>query len=205
MISKSLNPIKIGVTGGIGSGKTFICKQLELLDYPVFYSDQEAKRLMNENREVVTGIIELLGSLAYENGELNRIYIAEKVFKEAHLLPQINELVHPAVRQAFDNFVQENSSSKMVFNEAAILFETGAYKNFDFNILITAPKALRIKRVAKRDAISKSEIQARMKNQWSDKQKIALADFVLVNDGSKIDMSLKEILEKIINTEVKSD
>lgn len=190
---------KVGITGGIGSGKTFISKKIESLGYPVFYSDMEAKRIMNEEPTVVAGIVELIGPLVYKGGELNAAYLADKIFNDPNLLKQMNHLVHPAVRLAFDHFVKQNSESRMVFNEAAILFETGAYKNFDFNILITAPKALRIERVSNRDGISKSEIAARMKNQWSDKQKILLADFVIENNQKVTDKALISVLTQILD------
>lgn len=198
MRSKSSVQKKVGITGGIGSGKTFICKKIESLGYPVFYSDIEAKRIMNEDPTVVAGIIELMGDLAYEGGKINSVYLAEKIFNDPNLLQHINNLVHPAVRQAYDHFVKENSDSIMVFNEAAILFETGAYKNFDFNILITAPKALRIKRITIRDSMSESEILARMKNQWSDKKKIPLADFIIVNNEQYTDLALITVLNQIV-------
>lgn len=179
------SPLKVGITGGIGAGKTFVCRVLEKMGYPVFYSDKEAKELMNSHPGIVEEIIALVGEQAYADGELNRPFLAEKVFENKDLLSRINAIVHPRVREAFANFVEQNAGLKgIVFNEAAILFETGAYKTFDATVLITAPESVRLNRVVERDTIPEGQVRSRMNNQWKDEEKAKLADFVIHNDGT---------------------
>lgn len=179
------SPLKVGITGGIGAGKTFVCRVLEKMGYPVFYSDKEAKELMNSHPGIVEEIIALVGEQAYEDGELNRPFLAEKAFENKDLLSRINAIVHPRVREAFADFAEQNAGLKgIVFNEAAILFETGAYKTFDATVLITAPESVRLNRVVERDTIPESQVRSRMNNQWKDEEKAKLADFVIHNDGT---------------------
>jgi dephospho-CoA kinase len=185
---------KIGITGGIGSGKSVIGKILSLKGFPVFHSDTEAKRLMSEDPKVIAEIKQLFGEEAYTDNHLNRSFLADKIFNHPELKSKINSIVHPAVRRAFESFSQ-NHKDTLVFNEAAILFETGSYKNFDANILVVADESLRIKRVMERDNASLKSVQERMKNQWPDKKKIALADFTIENNDSNL---LVPQLEKII-------
>ncbi|MGB0934013.1 MAG: dephospho-CoA kinase [Lishizhenia sp.] len=174
---------KIGITGGIGAGKSVICSLLSVLGYPVFNSDRVAKNLMQS--DLREEIILLFGEKAYLNEKLNRTYISERVFKNKTLLTQLNQIVHPAVRNAFDQFCLK-SDAPLVFNEAAILFETGAYKNFDAVVLVKANQKTRIERVLKRDKISEDQIKARMNNQWSDQKKSALTSFIVENDDDKL-------------------
>jgi dephospho-CoA kinase len=174
--------IRVGITGGIGSGKSVVSKVFHEMGFPVFNSDLEARKLMESDSEIVNSIIALFGEKAYINGKLDRKHIADKVFSNQELLNQLNLIVHPATRQAFESFAQLNNKHRIVFNEAAVLFETGAYKKFDFVILVTAPEELRIKRVVDRDGVDREQVKQRLSNQWKDEQKIGLADFVLVND-----------------------
>lgn len=189
---------KIAVSGGIGSGKSTVCKVFEQLGFPVFYSDVEAKLLMVNNTDVIHQIIDLLGEEAYLNGELNKKFVADKIFNDVDLKERMNAIVHPAVRKAFNDWTLLQKST-FVLNEAAILFETGAYKNFDKTILITSPEELKIKRIRLRDNCSLKEAQLRIKNQWSDEQKIPLADYVIVND-EKISI-IQQVLEIIAEIE----
>lgn len=189
------NTITIGITGGIGSGKSFICRILSAMGYPVFYSDQVAKELMSSDNELISGIKTLFGQEAYTvNQELNRPFLAKKIFEDQSLRNKLNELVHPRVRKEFSRIASE-TQSPFIFNEAAILFETGAHKNFDRMVLVTAPESLRIQRVQKRDNSSEEEIKKRMNAQWSDEKKIPLADFVIHNDEQQ--MLLPQIHEMI--------
>ena len=187
---------KIAVTGGIGSGKSTVCNVFEQLGFPVFYSDIEAKNILNENNIVKTQIIDLLGEEAYQNNELNRTYIASKIFNDPSLKEKMNSIVHPAVRLAFENWAAIQKSN-IVFNEAAILFETGAYRNFDSTILVTSPENLKIKRIIARDKCTEQEAKLRIKNQWADDEKIKLADFVVKNDESE--PLLKQIQDLLKN------
>lgn len=197
-MNSEIKPIRIGITGGIGSGKSTVCKIIEKLGYPVFYSDLEAKSIMNYNSDVIEKVKLLFGESAYdEHGALNRAHLAQVAFKNPSVLASLNDIIHPAVRIAFENFSLKNSEKKLIFNEAAILFETGAYKRFDFNILVCAEMLRRIKRVCERDNISENQVLERMKNQWSDDQKIPLADFVIYNNDEALQPQVESIIREI--------
>ena len=175
--------LKVGLTGGIGAGKSTVAKILEVLGFPVFYSDQEAKKLMEHDDNIIEKLKNCFGSSIYINQQLNRSSLASKVFQNEVLLEKLNNIVHPAVRNAFDKWTMIQKKS-IVINEAAILFETGAYQSFDKVILVTAPENIRMNRVMTRDNITKEQVIERMKNQWSDDKKIPLADHVIINDES---------------------
>ena len=175
--------ISVGITGGIGSGKTYVCRILESMGYPVFYSDEVAKKIIANSPEAISALKNLFGDEAYtSSGELNRTYLANAIFNNAELRAQMNDIVHPLVRKAFENWVTEQDQ-KIVFNEAAILFETGGYKRFDYNVLVAADESIRIERIKKRDGSTEEDIRARMNSQWPDEKKAKLADFVIKNDG----------------------
>ena len=170
----------VGVTGGIGSGKTYVCSLFAEKGIPVYNTDIEAKKLMNTNASVKEAIGELLGSKSYTNGVLNRPYIAEKIFNNAALLKKMNAIVHPAVALDFEKWY-EKQNADFVIKESAILFETGGYKKCDASILVTAPVSIRINRVIKRDNVSEEEVLMRIKNQWDDEEKIKLASYIIEN------------------------
>lgn len=176
--------LKIGITGGIGSGKTFICKMFEELGVPVYYADERAKYLMNHQEEVIEAIKSAFGENAYQNGMLNRPVLAENVFSNKENLQKLNNIVHPAVFKDTQQWVAQHQDAPFILKEAALLFETGTYNQFDKNILITAPADVRIVRVMERDKVSKEQVEARMKNQLSDAEKMELADFIINNDGN---------------------
>lgn len=179
--------LKIGITGNIGSGKTTVSRLFELLGIPVFYADDEAKKVMTADPELIAGIQLEFGSEAYfADGTLNRKYIAGIVFNNPAQLQKLNSLVHPAVFRAFDAWVLQHSSAPYVLKEAAVLFESGSYKDCDYTILVTAPTPMRIARVMQRDGISEAEAQARNARQMPEEQKQALASFVLCNDNSQL-------------------
>ena len=183
-------PKTIGITGGIGSGKSFICHILRIIGYPVFYADKAAKEVYFDPL-VKEKVIELLGPEAYSSDcEINREFISRQVFNNATLLSQLNAIIHPEVRNTWKNWVTKQDS-ELVFQEAAILFETGGYKNFDFTILVTADESTRIERVVRRDQISKDAVIARMEKQWPDNEKKKLCDFIIVNNDC--DMLLPQI------------
>ena len=175
--------ISVGVTGGIGSGKTTVCKIFEQLDIPVYYADTEAKRLMNHNRELKSQVKSILGNEAYHrNGRLNRKHVASIVFSDKEKLAQLNNLVHPAVRQ--DALRWSNSQkSKYTIQEAALLVENGSYKQLDYLIVVTAPVEMRIKRVLKRDKSNFDQVKKRIDNQLPEKEKKKVADFIIDNSG----------------------
>lgn len=183
--------LQVGVTGGIGSGKSFICKIISNLGYPVFHSDDVAKQLMSENKFIKNQIINQFGKASYHNGELNRTLIASQIFSSKKNISFLNNLVHPLVRKSFESFC-DLYHSKIIFNEAAILIESGSYKKFDKIILIKASKEEKIKRVMTRDNISEEQVVARMNNQWEDEEKSNFCDFEIMNNNS--DMILPQIL-----------
>ena len=190
--------LKIGVTGGIGSGKTTVCKLIEKMGFPVFYADVEAKNLMRFNKNIVDGLIRLFGEAAYEGNELNRTHLAQIVFNNPSLLNELNEIIHPEVRIAFNDFALKNEHRKLVFNEAAILFETGAYKNFDATILVTASLDNKILRVGERDQIPQEKILERMNNQWPDEKKIPLATYIIQNDHQALQPQIENIINALL-------
>lgn len=175
--------LKIGVTGGIGSGKTLVCRIFKALGIPVFDADTEAKRLMNADPALVRAISDEFGAQAYSSdGLLNRAYLAQHVFSDEAALKRLNALVHPVVIQAGEEWVSMQRASYTI-KEAALLFETGSYQKNDYNILVIAPEVLKIRRVMERDGLTADQVRARMDKQWPDEKKAALADFTVVNDG----------------------
>ena len=183
----------IGLTGGIGSGKTTVAKLFEELGVPVYNSDLKAKKLMQNSKELRTAVIDLLGKESYVLQKLNKKYIADKIFDDKELLQKLNAIVHPAVRQDFIKWAKRKSAP-YVIQEAAILFENNSYMTFDKIILVKAPKEVRVQRVLTRDAISEKEILTRMENQWDDSKKIPLADYVIENtDLEKTKIQVEKI------------
>lgn len=179
--------LKIGITGGIGSGKTTVCRVFELLGVPVFYADIVAKAIMNSDLILRREIINTFGERSYsDKGELNRPYISSLVFNNEAELEKLNALVHPAVFRAFDQWLAVHSSVPYVIKEAALLFESKAYKMCDQTILVISPLASRIQRVKARDGISKEEILLRMERQLSDEEKKKRADHILINDEHQL-------------------
>ena len=183
----------VGLTGGIGSGKSTIAKAFAALGIAVFNSDEQAKALIANNAQVKKRIIAAFGEEAYQNGEYNRAYIAQIVFNNSEKLAILNGIVHPALAKYFKRWAKEQTSP-YVLKEAAILFESGSYKDCDYIITVTAPEEVRIARVMARDHCTEAQVRARMAQQWSDAQRIALSDAVIEN----IDLeSAKEQVKRI--------
>lgn len=170
----------VGLTGGIGSGKTTVANFFAELGIPVYIADLEAKKLQNESETVRAQITALFGPEAYNDGILNRKFISGKVFGDPEKLEALNNIVHPQVALHFDRW-KENQQSDYVIYEAAILFEKGGYKKCDYTILVVADHETKIDRIKKRDKSEISEIKARMNHQWPDEKKLKLADFVIEN------------------------
>lgn len=162
--------IIVGLTGGIGSGKSTAAKMFEELGVPVYNSDLEAKKLMSTSVSVKEKIVSLLGASAYEEGVLNREYIAKKVFASASLLQQLNEIVHPAVRLHFLEWTNKQENN-YVIQESAIIFENNNQDFYDYIILVTAPIEVRIERILKRDNTTRENILSRIGSQWTDEKK----------------------------------
>lgn len=188
----------IGVTGGIGSGKSFVCKILEKMGYPVYYSDDRAKTLMNSDLTVQSELKLLLGDEAYTEDGLNRAFVSNKLFSDTSLRKKINQLIHPIVREDFEQWKKDFTREKFIFNEAAILFETGAHLNYDAVILVHAPIDIKLKRIKKRDGISEEDVLKKMKSQWSDDKKMQLTMHYILNDGeSPIEERISLLLEQL--------
>lgn len=175
----------IGITGGIGSGKSTIAKVFTSMGYPVYNSDTRAKELINNNQNLINSIKQTFGEDIYNSEGLDRKKMGGIVFNNPEKLKLLNSIIHPAVGKDFEDWVATQKTS-FVLKEAAILFETGIYKSLDYTILVTAPKTTRIDRVIKRDNTSKEEVLSRMKNQWSEEKKTLLADYIIDNSGDKL-------------------
>jgi dephospho-CoA kinase len=179
--------LKIGITGNIGSGKTTVSKIFEILDIPVFYADDAAKRVMVADQQLITEIKAAFGNASYfDDGTLNRKHIAAIVFNNDEQLARLNAIVHPATFRAFDAWVKTISNVPYVLKEAALLFESASFKMCDYNIMVQAPFETRIQRVMKRDGFSREEIEKRESYQFSEEKKTKLADFVIKNDDSEL-------------------
>ncbi len=185
--------IKIGITGGIGSGKSFISGVFGKLGIPVYNSDTRAKELMNTSPHLIERIQEIFGSRAYFQHQLNRKYIASAVFSDKNLLNKLNTIVHPAVETDFLQWCSSQKDNTYVLKEAAILFESGAYKKLDAVILVSAPEKVRISRVVQRDKTSVDEVKKRINSQWTTEKLISLADFLIENNDNKL--ILPQIIE----------
>ena len=172
---------RIGITGGIGAGKSLVAEIIKAMGYPVYNSDERAKELTESNPKIQAGLIHLFGEEIYQNGTLNKFALAQAIFSDESLREKVNALIHPIVREDLNlwSLAQNNS---LVFNESAILFETGSFKNFDAIILVYAPEELRIKRIMKRDNCSENEVLKRMNSQFSDEEKYQLTEFRVLND-----------------------
>lgn len=177
-------PLIIGITGGIGSGKSTLSEHLRLEGYDVYDSDQEARRLQNENLSLKKQLIDLFGEEIYNSQGLNRPVLAKIVFANQDLLFKLNQIVHPFVKEDFKNWISRHSSKQFLFMESAILFECRFNKLVDKVVLMTASEQLRIHRVIKRDGITKEEVEARMLNQLPDEMKIPLADIIISTDDN---------------------
>lgn len=183
----------VGLTGGIGSGKSTAARMFADLGVPVYNSDLEAKQLMHTSIKVKEQIINLLGKDTYVNNVLNREYIAQKVFADASLLKQLNNIVHPAVRKHFLEWTKKQKAP-YVIQESAIIFENENQDFYDYIILVTAPLEVKIDRILKRDNTTREKILSRMDNQWTDEKKEKMSDFKLINeDIVKLRLKIKEI------------
>lgn len=175
---------KVGITGGIGSGKTTVCKVFKILAIPVFYADTVAKEIMCKDALLVEGIKSTFGKESYfEDGNLNNKHIAGIVFNNEQELAKLNALVHPAVFRAFDAWEETiPANTPYTLKEAALLFESGSYKMCDTTILVTAPYEIKMKRVMLRDGVTAAQVKARMDKQLSDEEKSKMANHFIIND-----------------------
>ena len=173
--------LKVGITGGIGSGKSTVAKIFEILNIPVYYADSAAKRLMNEEGELKEKLIATFGKEIYLNGLLNRPYLSSIVFNDPQKLNLLNALTHPATIADADKWMQKQTAP-YALKEAALIFESNAHKQLDKVIGVFAPAPLRIKRVMQRDAISETEVLIRMQKQMNEEEKMQRCDYIITND-----------------------
>jgi dephospho-CoA kinase len=174
---------RIGLTGGIGSGKSTVVKVFMALGVPCYIADERSKALLNSNQELRLKLIDHFGDI-YSNGTINRALFASIIFKDESQRKIANELIHPYVRADFESWLTEQNAPYLI-QEAAILFETGAFQYFDKNILVCAPIELRLARIEARDKVSRDDIMARIESQWSDEKKRGLADYCIENDDKQ--------------------
>lgn len=189
--------LKVGVTGGIGSGKSTVSRFFSALGVPVYDSDQRAKSLMQYDDSIRSKIKIEFGDNAYHKNELNRSYLAEIVFKNESKLKQLNAIVHPVVKTDFINWLSQNSNAKLIIKEAAIMIESGAYKDLDKLIVVNASRNQKIKWIKQRDHLSLEDIKNRIQNQLSDEIRNQYADFIIENNSGK--MELKQQVLSIYN------
>lgn len=179
--------LKVGITGNIGSGKSTVSKIFEVLGIPVFYADDHAKRVMTDDPILIEAIKSTFGKESYfEDGSLNRKYIAGIVFNDNEQLKKLNAIAHPATFRAFDNWLKKVGDAPYILKEAALLFESSSYKLCDKSIMVYAPLEMRIARVLLRDNISRAEIESRNAKQFDDDKKLKMADYVIKNDDTQL-------------------
>lgn len=182
------NPLKIGVTGGIGSGKSIVCKIFNTLNIPVYNADTRAKALMTEDPDITVAIKQKFGENAYfSNGNLNREYLAKTVFNNENRLKKLNSIVHPSVAYDFEKWVIDHDHIQYLVKEAALLVESGSYKALDYLIVVTAPTDIRIGRVVARDKHrSRQDVANIISRQLSEEKLIEKSQFIIANDGDSL-------------------
>ena len=174
---------RVGITGGIGSGKTTVCHLFETLGIPVYYADYWAKWLLENDPELIAGVRALFGEEAYLNGVYNRAFIAKIVFEDAAKLKALNAIAHPAVERHSKNWHEQQVNVPYTIKEAALMVESGSHQHSDVLIVVTAPEALRIRRVMERDHLEEDAVRRRIAQQMPEEEKIKLADYIIQNDG----------------------
>ncbi len=192
--------LKVGLTGGIGSGKTTVAKIFTSLGVPVYFADIEARNLMQNSESLIQLIKNNFGEETYLGNELNRKFLAEIVFKNEAKLRKLNQIIHPAVHRHFEEWIAKQQETDYLVEEAALLYETGAWKFFDYTMLVIAPIDKRIERVMKRDGVGEEEVQNRILAQLPDEEKIPNSNFIIFNDDQN--MVLNQVLafhEKMIS------
>jgi len=179
--------LQVGITGGIGSGKSTICKIFELLNISVYNADIEARKILQEDNAIKSRIKEIFGNkILNQNFEIDRTKLAAIVFSNNEKLDQLNAIIHPAIQKKYLLWLQNKTFAPYVLKEAAILFESGSYKNLDFIITVIAPLELRIQRVIDRDKITKSNVMQRIAQQITDEEKIKLSQFIILNNNEEL-------------------
>jgi dephospho-CoA kinase len=188
----------IGLTGGIGSGKTTVANHFLAAGIPVYIADDEARKLMQFD-EIITEIKKYFGTSIFDNGTLNREKLSQIVFNDPEKLKQLNAIIHPAVKKHFRNWVSNHENAAFVIYEAAILFESGNYKDCDMIITVIAPLESRIHRVIRRDKTTRENVISRVNAQWSDEQRIEKSDFVIENSTAEVAQASVDKILKLLN------
>lgn len=183
---------KIGITGGIGSGKTYVASVFQSLGIPIFNADIQAKKIMTSSRKLIKLLKEEFGNDIYKDSDLNKEKLASIIFSNSDKLQKLNSLVHPTVKEEFDHWCKKQTSP-YVIKEAAILFESNSHIGLDAVICVSAPLDLRMKRLLNRDDYSEKEIKKRIENQISQEEKEKLSDYIIVNDEK--DLLLPKIIK----------
>ena len=193
--------LKVGITGGIGSGKSTITSLFHDLGVPIYNSDERAKWLLSNDVDLMDIIKILFGQESYSNNKLNRAHIANIVFQDNDMLKQLNAIVHPLVKIDFENWLLLQKKEPLVIKEAAILIESGAYKELDVLIVVLADKKRRIKRVINRDNVSKEDVEKRMETQISDSERLKFANFSVDNntDQSNLKIQVEELYKQLLS------
>ncbi len=186
--SKTLKYMKlIGLTGGIGSGKSLVSSVFYKLGIPIYNADYEAKKLSNSDCIIKNELTKLFGKSIYTNkNEINKKLLSSIIFNDKDALNKVNSIIHPIVRQHFINWTNNYKNKKYIIKEAAIMFESGAYKDMDSIITISAPIDIRIKRVIKRDNVERKQVENRIKNQMNEEERIKKSDYIIYNDEKKL-------------------
>jgi len=177
--------IRVGLTGGIGSGKTTVARVFRTLGIPVFEADAEGRRIMQEDAAVIKAVTERFGTSVVRNGAIDRATLASIVFKDPSALKDLNAIIHPAVRTGFLRWAAEQNAPYVIM-EAAVMAENGGHRTMDQVIVVTAPAELRIQRVMARDGVGRDAVDARMANQVGDAERLKLADHVIHNDDQQL-------------------
>ena len=189
---------KVGITGGIGAGKSLVASMAEALGYPVYYADSEAKRLMADSPYIKEALVALLGQNAYVGGTLNRRYIAKSIFGNGPLLQKINALVHPAVKADFEAWAAQHSNAPLLFLESALIYEAQLQTTLNAVICITAPLPIRVSRAMQRDLATENEVLKRIAAQQKEEEAAQKADFIICNDNqTALIPQLETILEQL--------
>lgn len=178
--------IKVGLTGGIGSGKTTVCHVFKLLGIPVYHADIHARKLSDTDNEIRKSLTNLFGADIYNESGLNRKRLSELIFQNRNLLQKVNEIIHPKVLDHFNQWISEYQQMKYIIHEAAIIFESGMKNIFDKIITVTAPKDMRIKRIIERGGLSEDDVKKIIKNQWPEKKKRNISDYIIINNQKRL-------------------
>lgn len=177
--------IKLGLTGNIGSGKSTVARIFEILGVPIYHADDEAKKLL-QLPDVAEELLRIFGQEVFAGQNVDRKKLAAIVFHDKWSLNKLNSIIHPRVRQDFDQWIENQQGHAYIIQEAAILFESGFYKFFDRNIVVTCPAEMAIHRVMKRDQVPESVVRSRLQNQWAESKKVSLSHYVIDNSGSQL-------------------